>query len=172
MLVGIDYINASYIDGHKRSNAYICTTSPFNESCCLQFWQMIYEQNVTVIAMVTSKRSPSDVVECEVVTMHSCLKMTNMVDEDIVKCVEYWPQELGSQLTFGNITIETVDVEVFAYFSKYTMTISYRGSENMTRCSSSHNLSRCHVICLCVTLPISVSHYLSQWQQYFQLIKL
>ena len=50
---GRDYINASYIDGYtNKKNKYIATMSPFNEDCVIQFWQMVYEQNVSKIIMV------------------------------------------------------------------------------------------------------------------------
>lgn len=50
--LGKDYINASLINGYANKCSYIATTSPFNEECTIQFWQMIYEQKVSQIVMV------------------------------------------------------------------------------------------------------------------------
>jgi len=49
---GVDYINASYIDGYNKKNSYIATASPYSDECIMQFWQMIWEQNVQQIVMV------------------------------------------------------------------------------------------------------------------------
>lgn len=66
LYLDVDYINASYIDGYSRKHSYIATTSPFSEECTYQFWQMIYEQNVSQIVMVC--------VELVVYTINCVLK--------------------------------------------------------------------------------------------------
>lgn len=48
----MDYINASLIMGYGNNCSYIATASPFNEECAMQFWQMVYEQDVSQIVMV------------------------------------------------------------------------------------------------------------------------
>ncbi|KAL5250784.1 hypothetical protein ACHWQZ_G016502 [Mnemiopsis leidyi] len=69
---GSDYINASYITGYQSRNAYIATQGPLEETV-LDFWRMIWEQNVNTIVMLTQ------VVECG--------------RPGLSKCHEYWPSD-------------------------------------------------------------------------------
>ena len=54
---GSDYINASYITGYQRRNAFIATQGPLEETV-QDFWRMIWEQDVNTIVMLTQ------IVEC------------------------------------------------------------------------------------------------------------
>jgi|SRR6218665_502267 len=51
-VVGSDYINANFMDGYCRPNAYIATQGPLPETFG-DFWRMIYEQRTTTIVMMT-----------------------------------------------------------------------------------------------------------------------
>uniref|UniRef100_UPI0037E86D49 receptor-type tyrosine-protein phosphatase C n=1 Tax=Semicossyphus pulcher TaxID=241346 RepID=UPI0037E86D49 len=64
---GCDYINASFIDGYKESKKYIAAQGPKEETVC-DFWRMIWEQQSSIIVMVT---------RCE--------------EGNRVKCAQYWP---------------------------------------------------------------------------------
>ncbi|KAK3750196.1 hypothetical protein QZH41_015425 [Actinostola sp. cb2023] len=51
---GSDYINASYIDGFRRREAYIATQYPL-ESTVFDFWRMMWQENCRSIVMLISK---------------------------------------------------------------------------------------------------------------------
>lgn len=63
------YINASFVSGYKRSNAYIAAQSPFDDRTAVDFWRLIQQWGVTTVVMVT-----------------------NIVEDNIVKCTQFWPQ--------------------------------------------------------------------------------
>eukprot|EP01130_Rhizamoeba_saxonica_P012276 TRINITY_DN5156_c0_g1_i1.p1 TRINITY_DN5156_c0_g1~~TRINITY_DN5156_c0_g1_i1.p1 ORF type:complete len:140 (-),score=25.06 TRINITY_DN5156_c0_g1_i1:66-485(-) len=49
-----DYINANFVSSPLRKKQYIaCQAPPTN--CFADFWTMVWQQNVTVITMLTSK---------------------------------------------------------------------------------------------------------------------
>ncbi|KAI4894194.1 hypothetical protein NFI96_025616 [Prochilodus magdalenae] len=62
-----DYINASFIEGYKESNKYIAAQGPKEETVG-DFWRMIWEQQSSIIVMVT---------RCE--------------EGNKNKCAQYWP---------------------------------------------------------------------------------
>lgn len=67
-----DYINASYVDMKVPSgqiNRYIATQGPL-PTTCEDFWQMVWEQNCSLIIMVTP-----------------------LVEAGRTKCHKYWPDE-------------------------------------------------------------------------------
>ncbi|XP_054458931.1 receptor-type tyrosine-protein phosphatase C [Anoplopoma fimbria] len=64
---GCDYINASFIDGFKESKKYIAAQGPKEETVS-DFWRMVWEQQSSIIVMVT---------RCE--------------EGNRVKCAQYWP---------------------------------------------------------------------------------
>lgn len=61
---GSDYINANYIDGYRRQNAYIATQGPLPETFG-DFWRMVWEQHTANIVMMTKLEEKSRVRRCE-----------------------------------------------------------------------------------------------------------
>ncbi|XP_043942806.1 receptor-type tyrosine-protein phosphatase C-like [Protopterus annectens] len=78
---GSDYINASHIDGFKEPRKYIAAQGPKDETVD-DFWKMIWEQQSTIIVMVT---------RCE--------------EGNRNKCAEYWPTLEKGTKTFGDILV-------------------------------------------------------------------
>lgn len=59
---GSDYINANYIDGYRKQNAYIATQGALPETFG-EFWRMIWEQRSANIVMMTKLEERSRVGE-------------------------------------------------------------------------------------------------------------
>ncbi|KAL4234582.1 hypothetical protein ACF0H5_006223 [Mactra antiquata] len=97
-----DYINATHIKGYKKDRAYIAAQGP-TETNKNEFWRMIWENNVNVIAMVTK-----------------------LIEETKMKCVQYWATK-GNRKTFGKVTVFTESEEEFAEYSIRHLKITYDG---------------------------------------------
>lgn len=90
-----DYINANYIDGFNRPNGYIASQGPV-PSTQAGFWQMLWENRVEIIVMVT-----------------------NEVEGGKMKCHRYWPDSpeevaAGGQnpKMYGGFTVTATSEEV------------------------------------------------------------
>lgn len=75
-----DYINANFLDGNKQRNSYIAAQGPLDNTVA-EFWQMVWEQNVHVIVM-----------------------LTRLQEGKKVKCVKYWP-DTDEEVTFKDFVI-------------------------------------------------------------------
>ncbi|XP_078393514.1 receptor-type tyrosine-protein phosphatase eta-like, partial [Cetorhinus maximus] len=80
------FINASYIDGYKTSKYYIATQGPLLHTIG-DFWEMIWQENSTVIVM-----------------------LTNLIEQGKPKCERYWPEEFQSQ-DYGEFTVTSTERE-------------------------------------------------------------
>lgn len=59
--------------------------------------------------------------------------MTNMVDEGLVKCVQYWPEIENQEEVYENIIIELTGTEVHAHFTIYTMKLRHVNDRKTVR---------------------------------------
>ncbi|KAM9313714.1 tyrosine-protein phosphatase non-receptor type 9 [Pholidichthys leucotaenia] len=87
-----DYINASFMDGYKRRNAYIATQGPLPKTFG-DFWRMVWEQMVLIIVMTT-----------------------RVVERGRVKCGQYWPLEEGRTEQHGYFWVRNTRIQVFQDF--------------------------------------------------------
>uniref|UniRef100_A0A8C4IUV0 Tyrosine-protein phosphatase non-receptor type 9 n=1 Tax=Dicentrarchus labrax TaxID=13489 RepID=A0A8C4IUV0_DICLA len=87
-----DYINASFMDGYKRGNAYIATQGPLPKTFG-DFWRMVWEQVVLIIVMTT-----------------------RVVERGRVKCGQYWPLEEGRTEQHGYFLVRNTHIQVFQDF--------------------------------------------------------
>lgn len=82
-----DYINASYVDmpvPNGTVNRYIATQGPLS-STCDDFWQMVWEQNCSLIIMVTP-----------------------LIEAGRVKCHKYWPDE-KEETRYGQLRVKNLN---------------------------------------------------------------
>uniref|UniRef100_A0A3Q2ZBT9 Tyrosine-protein phosphatase non-receptor type 9 n=1 Tax=Kryptolebias marmoratus TaxID=37003 RepID=A0A3Q2ZBT9_KRYMA len=87
-----DYINASFMDGYKRSNAYIATQGPLPKTF-VDFWRMVWEQMVLIIVMTT-----------------------RVIERGRVKCGQYWPLEEGRTEQHGYFLVRNTHIQAFQDF--------------------------------------------------------
>ncbi|XP_072563702.1 receptor-type tyrosine-protein phosphatase delta-like isoform X7 [Paramormyrops kingsleyae] len=99
---GSDYINANYIDGYRRQNAYIATQGSLPETFG-DFWRMIWEQHSANIVM-----------------------MTKLEERSRVKCDQYWPTR-GTE-TYGLIQVTLLDTVELATYCVRTFALYKNGS--------------------------------------------
>uniref|UniRef100_A0A8C3RHI0 Receptor-type tyrosine-protein phosphatase S n=1 Tax=Cyanoderma ruficeps TaxID=181631 RepID=A0A8C3RHI0_9PASS len=99
---GSDYINANYIDGYRKQNAYIATQGALPETFG-DFWRMMWEQQGATVVM-----------------------MTKLEERSRVKCDQYWPSR-GTE-TYGLIQVTLVDTVELATYCVRTFALYKNGS--------------------------------------------
>nr|DBA28710.1 TPA: hypothetical protein GDO54_009017 [Pyxicephalus adspersus] len=87
-----DYINASFMDGYKRRNAYVATQGPLPKTFD-DFWRMVWEQKVLIIVMTT-----------------------RVIERGRIKCGQYWPLEPGRSEDSGHFVIRNIHIDLFQDF--------------------------------------------------------
>ncbi|XP_057713012.1 receptor-type tyrosine-protein phosphatase S-like isoform X6 [Corythoichthys intestinalis] len=101
-VLGSDYINANYIDGYRKQNAYIATQGPLAETFG-DFWRMVWEQRAASVVM-----------------------MTRLEEKSRIKCDQYWPNR-GTD-TYGTIQVTLLDTMELATFCVRTFSLHKSGS--------------------------------------------
>ncbi|XP_052404355.1 receptor-type tyrosine-protein phosphatase S isoform X4 [Carassius gibelio] len=100
-IMGSDYINANYIDGYRKQNAYIATQGPLPETFG-DFWRMVWEQRAASVVM-----------------------MTKLEEKSRVKCDQYWPSR-GTD-SFGAVQVTLLDTMELATFCVRTFSLHKSG---------------------------------------------
>ena len=80
-----NYINAAFVDSYNAQNAYIATQSPM-KGMIKDFWDMILQQNVRTIVM-----------------------LTHVLDEDRLASPDYWPTSVKLIFGDGDVVVESKD---------------------------------------------------------------
>ncbi|KAL0966396.1 hypothetical protein UPYG_G00294820 [Umbra pygmaea] len=101
-ILGSDYINANYIDGYRKQNAYIATQGPLAETFG-DFWRMVWEQRAASVVM-----------------------MTRLEEKSRIKCDQYWPTR-GTE-TYGMVQVTLLDTMELATFCVRTFSLHKSGS--------------------------------------------
>jgi protein tyrosine phosphatase len=95
---GSDYINASYLDGYHRRDAFITTQGPLTETVN-DFWKMIWQMKSLSIVMLTSLEEDGEEM-----------------------CCQYWPSSGSSQ--YGQYTVSLQGKSNGGEYVKRTFTVS------------------------------------------------
>lgn len=98
---GSDYINANYMDGYRKQNAYIATQGPLPETFG-DFWRMVWEQRSATIVM-----------------------MTKLEERSRIKCDQYWPSR-GAE-TYGLMQVTLQDLTELATYTIRTFYVARYG---------------------------------------------
>ncbi|RWS14252.1 Receptor-type tyrosine-protein phosphatase N2-like protein [Dinothrombium tinctorium] len=130
---GSDYINANIIyDSDPRNGVYIATQGPMKQTAA-DFWQMVWEQNVYIIVI-----------------------LTRLMENGVEMCYKYWPDE-GSSI-YHNHEVHLVsehiwsdDYLVRSFYLKNIKTNvnkSYRGRSSPILIHCSDGVGRTGTYCL------------------------
>ncbi|CAG5863808.1 unnamed protein product [Menidia menidia] len=106
---GCDYINASFIDGYKEQKKYIAAQGP-KEETVTDFWRMVWEQQSSVIVMVT---------RCE--------------EGNRVKCAQYWPSQDRETEIFEEFIVKLTSEKHFPDYTIRHISLSNKREKNAER---------------------------------------
>ncbi|XP_057697022.1 protein tyrosine phosphatase receptor type Fa isoform X3 [Corythoichthys intestinalis] len=119
---GSDYINANYVDGYRKQNAYIATQGPLPDTLG-DFWRLVWEQRAATIVMMTRLEEKSRVGPG---SRWRGPGPGSRVDFLQVKCDQYWPSR-GTE-TYGMIQVTLLDTVDLATYSVRTFALYKSGS--------------------------------------------
>ena len=101
-----DYINASLIPGLHVSDTFIASQAP-KPNTEGDFWQMIFEQRVTTIVM-----------------------LTRVVELGKEKSTVYWPQEPGTSMVYGRVNVVLQKEENLTGYTKRELVFTGPDNKN------------------------------------------
>nr|XP_034321631.1 receptor-type tyrosine-protein phosphatase epsilon-like isoform X2 [Crassostrea gigas] len=100
-----DYINANFIKNTDGDAVYIASQGPKPKTVG-DFWQMIWQEYVFVIAMVT-----------------------NLKEGDKIKCERYWPTSGDSKMVLEIFTVQLFSERIYANFSTHNLKLFNRETQ-------------------------------------------
>ncbi|XP_060591291.1 receptor-type tyrosine-protein phosphatase kappa-like [Ruditapes philippinarum] len=100
------YINANYIDGHKKSPEYIASLGPTKDAmnAYKDFWEMIWEEKTDKIIM-----------------------LTNLDESGKMKCEQYWPDQ-GKTKNYHGYKVVCIAEKIFSEFTIREFSVNVQGS--------------------------------------------
>ncbi|KAG7267374.1 hypothetical protein CRUP_030028 [Coryphaenoides rupestris] len=98
-----DYINANFVPGGSSERDFICTQGPLRNTMA-DFWRMVWEQNVSIIVMVTALRH-----------------------KDMVLCDQYWSVARGT-VYHGAFQVNTLSCKKAPHVFITSINLRQRGS--------------------------------------------
>ncbi|KAK4298161.1 hypothetical protein Pmani_029475 [Petrolisthes manimaculis] len=101
-----DYINASYIHGHKKAKMFIAAQGPLNNTR-QAFWRMVWEKQVHIIVMLTT-----------------------CVQNGVEKCYKYWPGESETlEYSLEQLTVTSLKEIVNSHFVARKFSLVKKGKK-------------------------------------------
>ncbi len=94
-----DYMNANYMDGHRKRNCYIATQGPL-PSTIGDFWRMIWEQQT-----------------------HTIVMLTKLEERNRLKCDQYWPSR-GAEVYDNVMQVTLMDCQELATYTIRTFVVA------------------------------------------------
>ncbi|XP_061182027.1 receptor-type tyrosine-protein phosphatase kappa-like [Saccostrea echinata] len=97
-----DFINACFVHGFEKEREYIAAQGPFTPETVYDFWRMIWQQDCGKIVM-----------------------LTNVVENEIMKCKKYWPDKEES---YGHFHVKLVKEDITADYTTRYFILSANGN--------------------------------------------
>ncbi|XP_062597463.1 receptor-type tyrosine-protein phosphatase epsilon-like isoform X1 [Saccostrea cucullata] len=107
------YINANYIEGSSRNNEYIATQGP-KQNTLVDFWTMIWQENVSSIVM-----------------------LTNLQEGTKMKCSQYWP-DISKKNNYGTVNVKLMEEKMYAFYILRRMSVSHNESKKSRTVTQFH----------------------------------
>ncbi|XP_077463802.1 protein tyrosine phosphatase receptor type Fa [Stigmatopora argus] len=114
-ILGSDYVNANYVDGYRKQNAYIATQGPLPDTLA-DFWRLVWEQRAATVVM-----------------------MTRLEEKSRIKCEQYWPTR-GTQ-TYGPVQVTLLETTDLATYSIRNFALYKSGSSERREVRQFHFLA-------------------------------